>query len=109
MEYAQDCWCSRPDETALKVRCVTANRCILCQDGKFHERDRATLIGTLTDYFNGMLNREIRKKWSVSSGYIYKKLARINVPHKTAAKKAANQRQVLKRGLIPYAGKEKGQ
>lgn len=110
MDYAQDCWCSRPDETALRHRCLVKGHCLLCQsNGKFAERDKATLVGTLTDYFNGMINREIQAKWSVSGGYIYKKLARLNVPPKTVAKKAANKRQVLKRGLIPYAGKEKGQ
>lgn len=110
MDYAQDCWCSRPDETELKVRCLAIGRCVLCQStGRFAERGKATLIGTLTDYFNGMTNMEIRAKWSVSGGYIYKKLARLNVPPKTVAKKAANKRQALKRGLIPYAGKEKGQ
>jgi hypothetical protein len=113
-EFTKQCFCCASNDVALYERCVVKGHCVFVNPVTAkHARqpkDQTTLVGVLTDYFGGVSNREIRRKWNVSGGYIYKKLARAGVANRPAVK-VENQklgRVVTIRKLIPFAGKEKG-
>jgi uncharacterized protein YjcR len=67
--------------------------------------------GAMADYVAGMKVADIVKKWGVSKGYIYNKLARTGGTHRAKARNDANRNEnrkpyEFKRKLIPYAGKD---
>lgn len=113
-DYTDQCYCHATDDGNLKARCLAKGHCIFTKPITEHfaqqAKDKKTLVGVLTDYFAGKTNREIRARWGVSGGYIYKKLARVGMSSRPTAKVDNQYRgigQAVTRKLIPYAGKEK--
>lgn len=113
-KYTEQCYCHAADDGDLRARCLLKGHCVFVNPVTAKHTNQpkaqATLVGVLLDYFAGVSNREIRRKWSVSGGYIYKKLARAGVANRPVVK-VENQnlgRAPAIRKLMPYAGKEKG-
>ena len=115
MDFTDQCYCHVTRDEKLMAKCRAKGHCICTRPTPSHfaqpSKDKKTLVGALTDYFAGKTNREIRARWGVSGGYIYKKLARAGISERLGAK-VANQykgigQAVPNRRLIPYAGKGK--
>jgi uncharacterized protein YjcR len=72
---------------------------------------RETYENAMRDYIGGMKINDIARKWGISKGYLYNKMAKQGARlRRMDSKNVANYRdgQINKSGrkLIPYAGKE---